>query len=600
MPLSTKDFDYYKDVIKEDEQEANLGMRDLNLPDDVVAMYEGRVGASIEENQTIKDYNENYILISINTTAPSLFYQMPRPLIRSKRDELRYSAEVMNSLATYYINDEWKKENQLCILDAYLAYGYGVMKVGYNSRRGKLNNKPSILTGKVETGKEANQNIEDYPEYIKFEKPVFVRQSPKDTFLDASKPFGKGNRVTFTLKRTLKELVDSNLYPLSSNFINYFKNNNTDQRKVKFDKVYEHFCMVDGYCWKLVYVPEWNEELYWGKTTYQRLPYSLLRFNKSPDKLYSVSHGHLAYKAQKELNYLNELWKQHIDKTRRQHLVWEDGLTENGKKALRANEIDGIVTTNKPVTTGIYAPLGAPPMNKDIYGNIENVRQYLKLLLSTTGGRGGETDSGFAYTEKQQAAGDSMRMGGMQDEIRDFVRDQLRMLISNIVKLGSPELTIKLTGKDVKDPVTGDDITGRELQIGGEDGLSLQEEIKGDIEKDYIYDCDITSAARPDYPVIRKQLADGITMVMNLRQALKEKGKDVDVAEMVKDYFNTYDTIPNPDKYIVELSDQEKQDIELSKQMLKESVMKKAAGVDSAQSVPQEESIMAGAESLQI
>ena len=55
----------------------------------------------------------------------------------------------------------------------------------------------------------------------------------------------------------------------------------------------------------------------------------------------------------------------------------------------------------------------------------------MKLLLSTTGGRGGETDTKFAYTEKQQAMGDFKRTGGLQDNIRDFARDVVRKSIIN-------------------------------------------------------------------------------------------------------------------------------------------------------------------------
>ena len=326
--LDTKQFEYYRRRIDEDIAEHNLKMKQVNKPDEVIAMYEGRIGAGSDD---YVDAAENYMIIFIATMMPTLFYQVPRPMIRAKRSELNYSAAIINSLAGYYFDDDAKSENQLCIIDALLPYGYGVMKVGYNSRTGITKN-PSILTGKNNAGD--SKNLEANAEYLKFERPVLVRHSPKYTYLDLTKPFGKDRRITFEHKRTLKELINGNLYSLTINFINYFKTRNADESDVKFD-LFEHFCFKEGGVYKLCYIKEWDEPLFWEKTPYNGLPRSLIRFNKTPDQLYSISTGNLAYKAQKELNYLNEIWKKHVDSIRRQHLV--HGITEQGIKTLKAN-----------------------------------------------------------------------------------------------------------------------------------------------------------------------------------------------------------------------------------------------------------------------
>jgi len=87
------------------------------------------------------------------------------------------------------------------------------------------------------------------------------------------------------------------------------------------------------------------------------------------------------------------------------------------------------VECSKPVTAGVYAQISSNPMGKDVYAGIDNIRGYLKLLLSTSGGKGGETDTEFAYTEKQQAVGDFMRTSGLQDTIRDFAKGILRKMV---------------------------------------------------------------------------------------------------------------------------------------------------------------------------
>ncbi|RKY30081.1 MAG: hypothetical protein DRP74_07720, partial [Candidatus Omnitrophota bacterium] len=561
--------------------------------------------AAFEQGEAVtgSDIIENYLFIAVNTLLPTLFYQVPRPMIKNKPAGSPYSAEVLNELVKNYINDEVKKEFQMVILDAFLAYGYGCMKVGYNSRRGRVqqNRVKEILTGRKES--KYPDNMEATVEFLKYERPVLLRQSPKDVILDHTQPFGKGQRVTFRYKRTLKELMDSNLYSLSSNFISFFKHRGEgDERKITLDLI-EHWIMIDGYAWKLVYVQEWEDEpLAWGRSVYRWLPYSLLRFNMPPDRLYPVSHGQQAYKAQVELNYLNTLWKEHIDKVRRQHLIDVNALTESGRTTLKANIIDGIVECNRPVN-GVYQQIVSQPMSADVYSNIQNVRAYLKLLLSTSGAKAGEPESKLATVERMKAMGDVLRTSGMQDAIRDFMKDVIRKTVQNVVDLGDPELTILITKKDIYDPLTGEPVTGKKIQIGGVDGLRLKGEderslIVGDITTDYIYDVDITSAARPDFPVIRKQLAEAIQLAVTLRPMLKEKNKDIDIVELLQDYFNTFDTIPNPSKYIVDLSPEQvsEQAEQVSEQARLQNIL---AGIKSSKGVPEENAVIQGAEQVQ-
>jgi len=556
MPkMTVAEFTYYKDIVAEDKKKHDA-MIAQHLPSEIMDAYEGRICARDgDEYKTIGNHIENYIFIAANTIMPTLFYQVPRPIIRGMRDELKYSAAVISGLVKVYARDDFKKEVQTCIIDAFLPYPFACMKVGYNSRTGKFSPTPSMLTGATTGGND--KSMEASQEYLKFEKPFVERQSPRYTYLDSSKPFGKDRRITFQYDRTLQELIDSNLYSVDENFIKYFKvKNENDARKAKI-RIFEHWTMINGYAWKLVYTPDWHdEELAWGKTSYKELPRELLRFNDLGDRLYTTSHGYLAYEAQKELNYQNEIWKEHIDKTRRQHIVDTSGLSEAGKKTLKTNEIDGIIEATRPVGT-IYQQISSNPMGKDIYAGIDNVRQYLKLILSTSGGRGGEADAQFAYTEKQQAMGDAMRTSGLQDKVRDFARNIIKKMISNLVKFGDPEVTIQITGKNVIDPVTGEVITGKEMQIGGATGLKLPEEIKGDVDTDYVYDVDITSAQRPDFPVVRAQLKEAGEFLISLEPRLAQDNKKVDVAEFAKDYMNTFETIVDPEKYISDMTPEE-------------------------------------------
>ena len=583
MALNEKDFRLYKNQIQDDIEEHDMRLGEVNRPEDVVKAYEGRFKDRMVDDGII----ENYLFVSANTVLPSLFFQLPKIIIRPKREELSFEAEVLNQLANIYFNEEAKRENQLAIVDAFLPYGYAIMKNGYNSRTGVV--KKSILTG--DTGKNKTDDMEGDVEYLRYEKPLLLRQSPKYTYLDKSQPFSKGNRITFQYSRTLQNLIDSNLYKLSNNFIKFFegKTPNKDPREAEL-KLFEHWRMIDGYAWKLVYVEEWPDELSWKKTRYRELPVSYLRFNEMGDVLYSVSHGTLAYKAQNELNYLNELWKKKIDNLRDQFIVDLSSLTESGRKTLRNNDIGGIIETTKPVTAGVVSPIQSVQTDPNLFGNIQNVRDYLNLILSTSGVKAGGFPEKLATTERQKAMGDVLRASGMQDAIRVFVINQIRQMIVNILTFGSPEVTLKMTGKNIVFPQTGRILEpNTELQIGGENGFILQELITGDIDDDFIFDVDITSASRPDYPVIRKQLAEGIALAKSMEMDLAREGKKFDAEKAIKLYFSTFDQVPAAESLIEDMTPEEQMALQAAQQMAQMGEGRKAPGK------PTEQEIVTGA-----
>lgn len=171
----------------------------------------------------------------------------------------------------------------------------------------------------------------------------------------------------------------------------------------------------------------------------------------------------------------------------------------------------------------------------------------------------GGPDSELATVERNKALGDVMRSSGMQDAVRDFMISQIKQRIKCYLKFGTPELIIKMSGEKLIMPMTGKEIVpGTEMALGGSEGLSLDELITGDIDLDFVFDVDIQSAARPDFPVIRKQLAEGMVVAGKMEPMLRAEGKKPNYAAMLEDYFSTFDAIPNADKYIVEITPEEK------------------------------------------
>lgn len=550
--LSEKDFKYYKDLATKDIAAHDDMLNKVNDPEGVINGFNGMFTSSSGKHSTDERMIENYLFIGANTVLPSMFFQLPKMQIRARRNDLDFAAAVLTGLINAEFDEKEKLENQLCIIDAFLPYGYAVMKNGYNSRTGKTKKKANILTGETGASKEKDNDMESEVEYLKFEKSITVRQSPKFTYLDSSQPFGKGNRITFIYKRTLQQLIDSNLYNLSENFISYFGNRATDKRCVDIT-LYEQWIKEGAFVYKFVWVDGWQEELAWIETKYDELPVSYLRFNKMGDVLYGVAHGTLGLNAQKELNYLGELWKKHIDNLRNQIAVQRDALTTSGKATLENNEIGGVVWFDKPITQGNLAPISSNPMDANLFNNIVNVREYLQLVLSTSGAVGGGPDSDLATVERNKAIGNVLRSSGMQDDIRVFLKDQVRQRIKNILRLGSVERIIKLTGQNLFSPSGKPIEDGTELEIGGENGLNLNDIITGDIDTDFIFEIDIVSAAKPDFPVVRKQLMEGAATVQKIGNELRMAGKQFDWVKWIELYFDTFDTIPNAKALIKDL-----------------------------------------------
>jgi hypothetical protein len=598
MALKEKDFEYYKKEIDDDIKFHRTKMSEVNRPSEVKAAYKGKFETDGLPN-TDSDYmTENHLFISANTVLPSLFFQLPRLNVRPKfRDDLRFAANIINGLGNVYLNEDVKKENQLAIIDTFLPYGYGAIKSGYNSRVGtikqpKTSKFKELFTGKVEGENSQNDNaMESEVEYIKYERPVLLRHSPKHTYLDRRQDFNKGTRMTLEYQRSVQNLIDSNLYKLDKTFIDHFKSRSgTNDLRCAYVTLYESWMKMDKKIFKLVYVEDWPEELAFIETDYDEIPVSLLRFNKMGDVLYNVAHGTLGLEAQKELNFLNELWKKHVENIRNQFIIDDSGLTNEGKITLNDNPIGGIIKATRPGLTAI--PLMSQGVDPALFSNIENLRQYLSLLMSTSGGKGGG-ESELATVEKNKALGDALRSSGMQDDIRDFYIDQAKKMVKNILKFGDPELTVTITGDNVINPLTGETLNqGDAVKIGGETGIPLRQLIEGDIDIDYVFDVDITSAARPDFPVIRKQLAEGITIATQLAPLLQGSNKKVNYDLMLEDYFSTFDAIPNAKKYVSDLSGEEKQ------RLLSQIAPSGMEGAGTGTGIPGETTINAGAETV--
>jgi hypothetical protein len=86
----------------------------------------------------------------------------------------------------------------------------------------------------------------------------------------------------------------------------------------------------------------------------------------------------------------------------------------------------------------------------------------------------------------------------------------------------------------------------------------MKELIRGNLDQDFILDVDITSASKPDFPVIRKQILEGATFAAQIEPKINQEGNKIEWSKMVKDFFATFDTIPDAEQYLSQMSEQER------------------------------------------
>lgn len=248
-------------------------------------------------------------------------------------------------------------------------------------------------------------------------------------------------------------------------------------------------------------------------------------------KIYPMSRARQMKKAQDDLNHYATIQMEHADRQMQKIAYWKEGLTDSGEKALRDNDIYGLVEKKNPGAVFEAVPQGGvTPENKDLQRMM--VESINKIGATNELAKSGQSDSEFATQDAIKQQSFNVSISGYQDALEDLVGQEVDAIKDIIMQLWDGDDYFQITG-----------LPGGDQWYQPEMG-PLSDLLIGD----YLTEVDIMTAERPNPMKNRAEAAELFTLLTNpaTRQFLMEKGKDINVQaveNLIKQYGQNPDTI---------------------------------------------------------
>ena len=244
-----------------------------------------------------------------------------------------------------------------------------------------------------------------------------------------------------------------------------------------------------------------------------------------------------------------------IARWRRQVGINVNALTEEGKKALSANETEGFVKFLKPVA-GNLGNISSDMVPPDLFRVMGIMQDNLQETLQVSGLRMGSAAGEKTLGQDQLVEmGNQLGMSGMEDKVREFVRSQARKLAQLRKQFSTGPSLVPIVGTEIINPLTGKLITDEWLEFGTpENPVTLRQVIAGE----YDVEVDIKSAQKPNEAVMMKLFENMMAIIPVMEQKLTEVGQKFDWSKLSKIWLGLYkEFIPNVDSVVVNMDERE-------------------------------------------
>lgn len=567
--ITRGDFSYYKNELFRDKSYHEDEYLNRIEPDRILAYYEGtrklnNDGLEYDDND-LSRIALNKIFTATNTVASTLYPSNPGFTATAKREQDELNAKVARAAMNYYFEEmNALEENQRAIINAWL-FGFGCIKQGWRTVFRKkssvtvndndIKNKvPSVLEKlgiSTQPVGDVNVEIDNDEEFVALEEPFIYCVDNSSIIMDRTQPFGKGKRISQHLKRSLYELRCSSNYNLDDDFIKKFSRKK-DQRECILD-VYEIWLQLPDGIHILTMVDGWDKPIRWDKSPYmaEGFPFTLLRLNLEPGVTYPVSHMKAAQRVHRELDYILSLQLMHIRKHRSIDIFHEQSLDTNAKNVIRNNPIGGYIFSKAPITQGVHAHVGGATIPKDLFNMQSILIQNLEEILTVTGSRiSGASEQETATQEKITEFGNQLRTMTMQDQVNGFIRKQGIKLLQDLKQFATSPLLLKVTGLNLTDPMTGQQVTEKWVEFATENNpIALRDAIQSDLD----IDIDATNLARRDIGLVRQQMQQILNILAlgngAVLQLMATEGTKFSMTEFFKELMKNFETIGNPEKF---------------------------------------------------
>lgn len=412
----------------------------------------------------------NLVFPMVRVIIPSIYSKNPDVLVYSRRgDELKDQADAMAKYLRYTVKEmELKEEIKLCILDA-ICTGHGWMKQGFDTyfEGGDYEKDPTSIGEKVVSFVKSVLGAEDYEsteedyairpnEKIVAEKPWALRVSPFNMFLPAY----------WTNLKTVPWLAEQIIMPLQDVKDNpRFKNtkdlkpssgvrelltnspitaNSADGTDEEYVILYEVWDRRENCIHVLA--KDHEKELDYKENEYDMLdstlPYTMLRFNETPDKIYPQSDIEPIEPQLRELNKIRTQMSNHRKRFNRRYLYKEGAFTDESIAKLESGE-DG---TMAPVEgeeniDAAFKPVQDAPLSNDVYQGEIRVKDDITNISGITDYQRGSIAQGAkTATEASIVEGQSRNR---TEERLDCVNTFALRIIRNLAMMSQKFLEVE-------------------------------------------------------------------------------------------------------------------------------------------------------------
>lgn len=379
----------------------------------------------------------------IRTMVPRIYLRNPRVMVTPRRPEFVAHAIVVEAVDNWLLDElGLKQEMKLAILDA-LLFGYGVLKIGYDSQFGFIPEQAVEEDYETVTqeGEKSGSRVE-YSVKVKPGMPWALRVDPRDIVLP--KDWNRREDVPWIAHRVVRPLAD-----IVEDIKYYEKARKELLRGVQdLDGEVRELWEIRDLKNRAIHVICDNQVLLSEDDDLQieGLPFVFIVFNEDPRSPYGISDMRVIDLQQKEMNDLRTLIQRHRRLSLLKILARRGAIDEDEAAKLFQEEIPSIIwTEDEPGAAMQVVGHNIPP---SLRAELEYVRSDMREALGYNVNVAGEfvprTKTATEVLTVQQAV--NLRT----DERRDVVADALAQVVRKwnqlIFRFWTDQKVIKVTG----------------------------------------------------------------------------------------------------------------------------------------------------------
>lgn len=548
------------------KKEFGSNKQDVKLAGNNISYYEkGYSSKFLNDHKFTEEYAAiNAVYPIVKNVIPSLYYKNPYILALPKRKQDEDSAPYVSAILNYYFNElNIKETNKKVIFDAFVL-GFGISKMGYQTKFGIAPTEKNVEKEKKDREKEKSRSFlekiglrkpkeEELPqnpelnEFIRSESPWVVHINPFNFGMDPTATSIYDAKYVY--EKIRKKLADVKADPNYKNTKDlkgidiekdYAKQIPTTQiENFKEIELYEIHYKTDEGINILVLAKDGDtyEALRHDKSIYEvdGYCYEMLTFNQHGHSLYPISDIDVIKPLQDRLNTTFENVLDQIDTFVTKIAVNETKLTDAGKKALRDGQLGSIVAFKDDPGPAIKE-IVLTQVKGDLMSVIERLIDVVSLETGITRAMLTGLTTAETATEAQIGqSGQNLRLSDKADNVSDFSNHQARKLwqiIRQFVDLEEIEL---ITGDTAFDEITG---VPRYKWLDEINADMTEKLSKGE----YDLRIEVGSSQKPDLPILRKQIENLVNILggKGVLEMFAMQGYKIELAEILRSYLQLF------------------------------------------------------------